>query len=448
MKHSHLLTANYVKLAIILSIIGTCVNATDLLITQPGIYKLGDNLTFNPSGSDNAINITVSNVVLDLGNKTVSQGNAVANVDGITINSGLTDILIQNGFIQNFTGNGILLNQSCTRIKINNLQIINCSNCGILLSGTVGNTITNTAITQCSILGCSNVSAFGAINITQANGLKIENIVVANTVGTTNISFITLANCVLCSFNNIYIKNNSSTGFMRGVNESAGTINKYSNILIANNTSANQFLGINIINSNADSFNNVRVLANSSSTQDLIGFNLNNCDNGMFRSCLVQNNSGILGFTGFNFFTTGNQNFVIDCLVTSNSISGAAANAIGFNFDDGSREVLRKCQVLNNSSTNGTATGIFFQGTGGSGSIITNCLVSRNVGVNAASSFGVNRLAGANNLFPQVVSFNNNTTAANQLSGVPAGSVQTPAAPASNNINSLSSPWSSLALGS
>src|SRR6516162_5567665 len=78
--------------------------AIDMTISKPGIYTLGNFIVSRPAGSTSIINIISSDVVLDLNGYVVSQGNATASVDGIAINSGLTDIIIKNGTIRSLTG--------------------------------------------------------------------------------------------------------------------------------------------------------------------------------------------------------------------------------------------------------------------------------------------------------------------------------------------------------
>lgn len=422
---------------------------TELLITQPGIYKLGDTLVASPTGADSIVIIATSNVVFDLGERVILQGNIVANVNGIVINSSLNDITIQNGTVQNCTGNGLVINQSCTRIKILNVRFVSCATTGISIPATVGNAVSNCRISGCQFFGCCNgAAASSVINVTQSNTIELSNIIIVNTLGSANLSMIGLTSCSMCDLNTLQIKNNSTTGLLFGILDNAGSINRYSNIVIENNSSTLPFTGLNFITINANLVKSVHILLNLSSANSVTGFSLSNGDNCQFNSCLVEGNSSVTGTIGFNFLNTGNQNIITDCLVTLNSSSGAGALTIGFNFNNGSIEAFNRCFAANNSSTNGPSIGAFFQGTGGSNSTFRDCMLYRNVGINAANSFGINRAVGTNNLFTRTIGFNNNTTPANQLTGLPAGSIQTPAVPATSNLNTLSSPWANLAIGS
>src|SRR6516164_8816620 len=100
-----------------ISLLSMINNATDLIISQPGRYLLGDNITSTPSTpGDNIINITSSDVVLDFDGKFISQANATANISGIVINPNLNDIVIQNGVIRNVTGTGLTLTSTDLRV--------------------------------------------------------------------------------------------------------------------------------------------------------------------------------------------------------------------------------------------------------------------------------------------------------------------------------------------
>ena len=82
------------------------------VITRPGYYCLCEDTVFNPaigvSPYIGAITISASNVTLDLRGKTLSQiSKTVLNVDGIIVDPGLTNIIIKNGTIRDFSDAGI-----------------------------------------------------------------------------------------------------------------------------------------------------------------------------------------------------------------------------------------------------------------------------------------------------------------------------------------------------
>ena len=426
--------------------------AIELTISAPGLYKLGDNLTVFPALADTVINITSSDVIFDMNGYFIAQGNITGNVDCFVVNSNLSDITIKNGTIRDISRNGILVNQSCTRINVRNIRFENCGATGITLAGTAGNLITVCQIDNCQFYGCSNGAfASSVINLTRSNEIKINKVVIANTAAATSLSMIGMDTCILNDLSNINIENNAVTLQFIAILDLNGAINKYSDITIRNNSSggAFDFIGCNFLTVNANTVSNLNIILNVSPGGNFVGFNLSDSDNCRFTSCFVEGNSGATRSSGFDFINNGNQNILSDCLVIANSSSGVGAQTVGYDFNNGNREVLRCCYALNNSSINGTAIGAFLHGGGGTGCSFVDCNFNRNNGAAAASSLGVLVAApSTSNLFTRTIAFNNNTTPGNQLNGVPVGSVQTPAAPATSNLNTLSSPWANLALGS
>ncbi|OQA35346.1 MAG: hypothetical protein BWY54_00620 [Candidatus Dependentiae bacterium ADurb.Bin331] len=426
------------------------INAVELTITQPGFHSLGNNLTVLPTGADTVINIASSDVIFDLNDYFISQGNATANVNCFVINSNLTDVTIQNGTVRSFSGRGVVVNTLCTRININNMRFETCGVGGIAFNGAVGQAITLSDIRDCQFYNCSNgVTPGNLIDITSCNQININNIIIADTAALATISMINLSSAVLCQLNNIEIVNSTNAVQFVAIADTSGVENKYSNINIRGNSSGSgNFIGMSMLNLNASTFSNIAIIANTSSAGSLTGLNLSNADNCRYISSIVEGNVGTTGFTGFSFLNNGNQNIATDCSVVSNSVTGLNAIATGFNLDNGNREVLKQCVASNNSSPSGSAIGMSVQGSGGSSNcIIIDCMFNRNFGVNAVTSIGVVVVApSASNLFTRTVAFNNNILAAAQLSGVPAGSVETPASPETSNINSIISPWSNLAL--
>lgn len=69
---------------------------TPYVINNPGIYKLAENITYNPLTSNTAaISINSSNVLFDLQDFMLQQGNAVANTDGLIVNAGTINFVIK-----------------------------------------------------------------------------------------------------------------------------------------------------------------------------------------------------------------------------------------------------------------------------------------------------------------------------------------------------------------
>ncbi len=83
-------------------------------ISSSGFYKLATNVA-------NQITITVPDVTLDMNGCTVSGG-----IHGIVINSGLSNITIMNGTVNN-VDDGIQVNAGCTDITLKEITAKNCS---------------------------------------------------------------------------------------------------------------------------------------------------------------------------------------------------------------------------------------------------------------------------------------------------------------------------------
>src|SRR2546425_1037740 len=80
------------------------------IISVPGTYVFGGNITYTPTApGDQVIHITSNNVTINLSASTLMQdSNAMlAAVDGILIDAGLQNISIIKGTINGFTGAGI-----------------------------------------------------------------------------------------------------------------------------------------------------------------------------------------------------------------------------------------------------------------------------------------------------------------------------------------------------
>lgn len=113
-------------------------------INQGGFYRLADNITAQ-------ITINSSNVTLDLAGHTISNG-----THGISIASGLSNIIIQNGSISSATSNGINIGTGCTQINLKDLRISGCT-LGIYLD-----TVKNCFIDSCEL--CFNTTGSEIVN--------------------------------------------------------------------------------------------------------------------------------------------------------------------------------------------------------------------------------------------------------------------------------------------
>jgi hypothetical protein len=128
--------------------------AVPLVIATPGVYVLGEDVTFNPLASVPAITITTSAVTLDLSCFTLAQGNALAGVNAIQVASNNADVTIKNGTVANFTRTGISVLNGNIRTLLQNVTCLSCGLRGIELLGLVGSLIQSPEIDHCVVNEC------------------------------------------------------------------------------------------------------------------------------------------------------------------------------------------------------------------------------------------------------------------------------------------------------
>ncbi|MBI2774407.1 hypothetical protein HYX58_00145 [Candidatus Dependentiae bacterium] len=432
------------ELSIIILFLPLYLNAIELTISQPGLYQLGSSIASNPTGADTIINIAASNVVLDLGGYIVAQANATASVDGIVVNSNLSNITIQNGTIRNVTNRGLVVNQSCSAISVNNLYLENCAIRGISFEGNVApNQITDCQINDCRFSNCSsNASADFLLNLQNCLRITINNVLIFGTIAAANILYTSLSNCTLCTLNKVIIQGNSSPTFF-GIQDSSGTGNIFNGCVVrVNNASSTNLNGFNITNCLQDRFINCQAVGNSSSLASGRGFVITTNQNLLFENCIALANRGTstIGF----LVNAVNQSTFNDCMGMANTATGTAS---GFQLINSSFNTLLRYIGSNQASTGSSGQGLVFNTTVSNFCMIKDGLFKSNKGTTAATSLGVSIVTGANNLFTRCIGCNNNTGAtAAQLSGVPAGSVTSLAAVQSSNINSATTPWINLSV--
>ncbi len=127
--------------------------------------KLTEAVAFSGT-SGSAINVTESNVTIDLDGRTISYGGASSGIHGITVAPGVKNTTIKNGTISGFTGSGIYaVGTSGSKIQnltIKNILITNCSN------GMTLDYIVYADIRDC--INYANTTSSGAIH-----GIKLAN---------------------------------------------------------------------------------------------------------------------------------------------------------------------------------------------------------------------------------------------------------------------------------
>jgi hypothetical protein len=426
-----------------------------LVISVPGVYILGENITFNPGAAARAITITTSAVTLDLQCFALQQGNSTAGVDAIRVNSGLADITIKNGMVTNFTRAGITIQNNNQRTKIQDLTCLSCAVRGIELLGTVGNVIKDAEIDHCNINGCSQGAAGDfAVLIQQSVSCSISYCDIKNCGSLGHaLSTIRVDTCDETDINAVTIFNNSGSTLL-GIQLLAPTRSSFENCLISSNTATANLTGIDMSGAanRFNKFDKCKILSNIAGAS-FVGISLAaNTSNNIFVNCNLSWNSGgsATGIDLSGAGTNNNQNIFNYCLISTNMAT--TTNCNGFNVNGSDAGLIFKTIVLYNVAPNGQSAGVNFAApNGGSNWVIKENLTLRNTGVNPASSFGYLITGSAINFITGNLSFNNGGVGAlpaNQLNGVPAGSIFTPAAPATSNLLTTGAPgfWPNVAI--
>ena len=144
----------------------TTITAVPYTISSPGIYVLGNNVTFTGSGSMPAIMINANNVLLDLNGNTL--GNFVAGPATGAFGIQFTfhqNLVLQNGTIQGFS-EGFFSQQS------SNIVIDNVNFYGIISFAVASNSDHGIIIRNCQFNGIG-YSSTGAVLNSSAVGIDV-----------------------------------------------------------------------------------------------------------------------------------------------------------------------------------------------------------------------------------------------------------------------------------
>ena len=88
--------------------ISNLIGELPFVIHESGVWKLSKNMIYEPTNTEPAIRISVSNVTLDFKGHTLSQINKdVLGIAGIVVDAGLSNVTIRNGTVRDFSTIGI-----------------------------------------------------------------------------------------------------------------------------------------------------------------------------------------------------------------------------------------------------------------------------------------------------------------------------------------------------
>jgi hypothetical protein len=278
-------------------------------INSSGVYCLAHDLTI--INNMDAITINTSDVVVDLNGYAIHQNSASAN--GITINTGFSNIVIKNGFIDTVSsiGNGINISSDVTTLQISDVSIKNFG-IGILAASTLSQAI----IENCNVHNNVTVN----IRFNSCNSIEVKNCQLNNATSTApgvgnGLSIIAPSNDVLIS--NCVANNNAGNGIMfLAILERAVQCGKIINCQANGNGGSGYDIENSadiLMKSNLACFNN-------------IGFNVGAPAPGLLTSVCLMNNTAKGNTTdGFILATGGGT---LDALVQDNV---SFENGTGFN---------------------------------------------------------------------------------------------------------------------
>ena len=414
------------------------------VISQPGLYKLGENVTYSPAVPNDIIfQITSSDVEFDLGDRFIAQDGASVQTGLIAIQvaSGLSNVVIKsstNGSIQNIIGTGIQVLSSCSRIMIDNITVFACVDRGIDFVGGLGTEITDSQIQNCKVIQCSSDSlASAAMSLIFCNNLLVRNVILDSNGTSQAFSCIELDNSNGCNFDTITMSNNTSTLTWNGLFLNTITDCTFKNCLCENNSSVVSASGYALDSSSNVAMQNCSAIATSCSGQ-VVDFRLSSCTNINIDSCLVE---GIVSGEGIGFFDLQSTGITfINCIARSNS---GGTSMQGFATTGSSLSTFIKCLASDQTASGGFADGFGIATT--ASPFVQNCTATRNIGTPVgANSFGIFASGNTNQVFVHNIASRNGTVAANQFSGVAAGAVNNVLATAVNSA--AIGPWTNLGI--
>jgi hypothetical protein len=420
--------------------------AVDLVITSPGVYEFGSDITSNPVvPNDTIVRVDVSNVVLNFRDHFLKQqvGNTQPGLKGIVISAGVKNVTIKNGTIRDLLGKGIVVSAGCSSIIIENLNIDGCTLRGMEFNGTSTSPIEEVLIKNSKIVRCC-MGTLGDIGILCEHvfNSKIENVsLIGNGIESNNFEAIKFSNSGQNQLKNCeFVDNNGKL-----------------------------CIAAHMINAPGNVFRECRVISNNAGSESFHGFLAEtNSHENIFEQCIAESNQGNGGASfEINGFTINGCNFcnLVECTSRLNSGTGNGSIVHGFKVNDAQAANLIKCVSSHNSHLVelGNVFGIFWQNNFMCSAL--DCLVESNNATNEGigmqitdctqcetrdSQFlfnggdllkrGLRISGGENNLFLSNVAFSNGTMAIEQIEGL--GVLETSDLnTAARNLTTVTNPW-------
>ncbi len=383
------------------------------VISTSGNYFLSENIVSNGAPLGYIIEITASDVTLDLCNRSLA-GLPQNQTSGIFIDTA-THVAIKNGIIQDVLLVGIAVNGGSTDLTFDHVTTLSCGIHGFLLGNegsilplTNRDPITNSRISSCSVLLCSQLfalrsfaelpeklkltkftlSAFGGFYASNCSNLIIENSLFNNN-RCVDVYGMLLLQCSNCTITNCLFNDNLADQFGSGL-EMFDSHNNYCSYCTFNNNFGNGItrftvgagVGLALTDCTNNTFFNCQAIGNVG--ESAVGFGSESGANNVFEQCVATSNTGTAaqGY-GFSFDAEANASVVSCDSIANLGISESA----GFFCLSGTGNSFEYCQALDNSSS-GIGAGFILRAE--LDSSIENCTAKNNVSDGVTGfSFGI-----------------------------------------------------------
>jgi hypothetical protein len=396
-------------------------HATEI-ITTPGLYFFGSDIIYEPTTNNEAIlQISASNVTINLDNHTLSQlnTNTYTGTIGILIDQDLTNIVIENGQILDLPqGVGIRVLEGNFDTTLRNIDIIGAGKRGISCEGTALHQIGNAEFIDVRIIDCSeDIDGDCGILFENCKNAAINNTTV-HSCGNSGAAFdaFKLINCSNFEFYDCDIKNNTGSTF-NGLSLTSSLNNIVERTRAINNSSGTGSCFCFTINtgSNGNTFSECLAQSNiSTTTIEVAGFVVNGATACALLDCTARSNIGSgNGSIVYGFKSTDNTTLTADGCAASHNQQTNSGNTYGFYWNNTNRSILSN-SVSESNSGDDECCGIYF-------SSCNDCHIRNNeslynIGINFTRGL---RLANSpNHVALSNVAFSNGTTGTEQISGL------------------------------
>ncbi len=374
----------------------TQINANDLTqtasvmytISNSGRYYLANDIfitTSAPAATPTIIQITASNVVLNLNSHIITKTSGTATgaiaIEIGTSSSAVSNVTIFNGYINSIDSTGIKINKSCDNIFINAVKVNNCS-LGLTATGNAG-AINNVEIRDSTFTNCtasSTTDAFGAKLDTCKNVIISRSFFNNNSqTGTVTGNGLWLTGCTDCYVTQCGASSNSGpTAYGFRIDGTSKSCLFDECTAEANSSTTGECCGFSIDSSNANKFVNCRASTNTAATNSY-GFRITSANYNTFLQSNAINQTVSSTGNAFGFRTaTGTGTKFYNCLSMGNtggSTAGSSTSAratlgsLGIGFELGSSsvcETIEQCKAIANNGGSGAGIGISVDGSSSS----------------------------------------------------------------------------------